>query len=163
MNENTDIKVLIQRFFDGDSTPGEEAALYSWFAANPDAGEFERFRPLFGWFEALPRQNADSEAVPERKPRRRRWLAAASIALAVAAASFLALMLADGKSAPADELYAQYRGSYVMKDGKRITDIEAIYGELIRAQATVDSLAAAAEKADRDLTERLRQLSETDI
>ena len=43
------ISLLIDRFFAGETSPAEEREIYAYFASVDDAGELERYRPMFGW------------------------------------------------------------------------------------------------------------------
>ena len=47
---NKEIKKLIERFLDGDTTPAEERRIYAFFARHRYAGDLERYRPMFEWY-----------------------------------------------------------------------------------------------------------------
>ena len=133
------ISNLIGRFLDGSTSPTEEKLLYSFFKANPSGSlpaELEQFRPMFAWYAALPAGNTAASA-----GRRRsfiRYAAAAAItALLTAAALFT---FAPRNTAYPDTLYAQYEGSYIVRNGKRITDIDKILVTVMRAEKMADSL-----------------------
>ena len=130
------ISLLIDRFFAGETSPAEEREIYAYFASVDDAGELERYRPMFGWYEGL--SGHKPMAVP--RSRRRRWLAVAGVAAAVALAVGISFTFFTPADRVPDDLYAVYQGSYVMRDGKRVTDISRIYNDLVKAEALADSL-----------------------
>lgn len=146
----SEVKLLIEKFLDGSSTPAEERSVYGWFAQNADAGDLEEYRQMFGWYAAL---EASAPAAGKEQRRRRRgiWLAAASIAAAVALMAGIIVPFAVSPAADYDsELYASLQGSYISRGGKTVTDISLIYDDLIRAEQFADSLQTALDSRDID-------------
>ncbi len=146
----SEVKILIEKFLDGSSTPAEERSVYGWFAQNADAGELEEYRQMFGWYAAL---EASAPAAVKEQRRRRRgiWLAAASIAAAVALMAGIIVPFAVSPATDYDsELYASLQGSYISRGGKTVTDISLIYDDLIRAEQFADSLQSALDSRDID-------------
>ncbi|MCM1068233.1 MAG: hypothetical protein NC418_11740 [Muribaculaceae bacterium] len=150
MNEREHISTLVERFLDGSSTQAEEQAIYAYFATHSDVGELECYRAMFGWYASLPQP-----AAPRRRVRRRVWWSAAGVAAATAVAVWAGLSFGTPRTAVDSELYARYRGSYVVQDGKRITDLSVIYPCIMRAEATADSLNAVMAEADSDFEEAI--------
>lgn len=137
MKKHPEISALVALFLDGATTPAQEKVIYSYFASHADAGELERYRPMFEWYASLPC------AEPERKPSRSRRMsarlaAAAAVVAAVVATAFV--WFTPAERGHDESLYAVYQGSYMVRDGKRITDISAIYSQIVSAEATADSL-----------------------
>lgn len=143
MDKRDYIAQLIDRFFDGSTSPAEEQEIYRWYGEVADAGDLERYRAMFGWYEELPRRAEAAVAVEKPVRRRsfvRRYAAAAGVAALVAFAVCLVFVAGRQHSEAMDQLYAQYKGSYVVEDGRRITDIGKIYSRLQEAEAFADSL-----------------------
>lgn len=137
---------LLERFLDGDSTPAEERALYALYTSTARgslAPELEARRDMMEWYAAM---------APSRS-RRRVTAIAAGIGAFVAVAAGLTFAL-GGYSDDDNGLYACYRGSYVVHNGKRISDLAEIHTALARAEYTADSLL--------DASERQSQLLESD-
>lgn len=137
---------LLERFLDGDSTPAEERALYALYTSTARgslAPELEARRDMMEWYAAM---------APSRR-RRRIPAIAAGIGAFVAVAAGLTFALGGG-SDDDNGLYACYRGSYVVHNGKRISDLAEIHTALARAEFTADSLL--------DASERQSQLLESD-
>lgn len=76
INDEIIIRQLLQRFMDGTTTVDEEERIGRWFREHPSAGkDLEPYRKMFVWFDAGMPQT--------KKPKRRLWLYAASIAVIV--------------------------------------------------------------------------------
>jgi len=148
---------LISAFLDGATTDAQEAELFDYFGAAPapDAdARLERYRPMMAWYAALPgRRRAAGR-------RRRRMFvamgAAASLAVALAVGAFLFFR----SPSPANEAMELYAGSYVVRNGHRITDLRVIYPELLAAECLSDSLIAASESCESRAEEVERALIE---
>jgi len=132
---NKEIKKLIERFLDGDTTPAEECTIYSYFARHRYAGELERYRPMFEWYSSL----ASVRKTSRRKPV---WFAAAGIAAAVALAIGLSFSFFRPSPTVDDDIYASYEGSYVIENGVRISDVGLLYDQLVMAESFADSISA---------------------
>lgn len=94
MNEKEkDIRLLLDRFMVGETSPEEEALLGEWFRQHPDVSDdLKEYQMMFGYFdEGMPLDHEAEERVenahPKAKARMRRlWLPlslAASIALLI--------------------------------------------------------------------------------
>lgn len=135
---------LATAFLDGVTTPAQEESLYAFFRTAPAGSlpqELEAMRPMFAWYEGL------RPSAAKRTPFRLRFRYAAA---ACVAALFVAGASVVFKNTPAEnQLYAQYSGSYVIRDGERINDIEMIYSTVVKAERLADSLEAVAEHEER--------------
>lgn len=136
------IRRLVERFFDGDTSPAQEQAIYDYYATHqglPD--DLERYRPMFGWYSAM------SSPVRRRRPLPR----FAGIAAALAMLVVVGVVLVRSGSSADERLYASYRGSYVIRDGQRIDDIQLIYSNLACAEQMADSLIDLADREARNI------------
>lgn len=150
------IEPLLERFFEGATSNEEEQRLYAFFSQEEVPEHLERYKAVFAYFEAeLPgeiREQPDEPATPPRHIRRRhrlgRWGSVAAVALVLLSIPFL-----KDRISPFDP----YEGSYIIRNGERITDMERIRPEL---EATVRLALQQEKKADDlllSLTEQERQ------
>ena len=148
------IDELLQRFFDGATTCAEEKALQEYFTSGEQLPDrYKPYREMFGWYASgmdesrLPRpaavqvvteqsgisaSSADREVPSHRWNKRMlvRWVSvAAAIVLAV---GFGWNRLTQNIAQP--EQPSIYAGSYIVRDGKKITGEEEIRNDV---QATL--------------------------
>ncbi len=137
------LRTQIEAFLDGTTTPAEEACIYSAYSSlEPGSlpSDLERYRAMFAWYASL---SGEENTVTPAKPKRRyrAWLKYGAAAVATAAITVSALFISDPLEKRMDNtLYAQYVGSYVIRNGKRISDLDAIMVSVIRAEHIADSL-----------------------
>lgn len=103
---------------------------------------------MFAWYSALKAEPA--------KPRVSFWnrFKYAGVACVTAAMIFGISIVAKDASANENPLYAQYDGSYIIRDGQRISDMDIILSDVLQAERLADSLETVAareeELLDRD-------------
>ena len=148
MTDHSEIDLLISRFLDGETSLDEEKALYAFFSRPDVPEELEPYRRMFGWYSSLASageamQPTDiTTALPaamptEKRPRFRllrpwQWGAvAAMLALLFTVGFFL-------RTPSIPEEYLAYEGSYIVRDGKKITDLRIVVPEILRTQQVVD-------------------------
>lgn len=139
---HSEARRLVGLFMAGASDNAQESSLYRYFSGGDVAPDLEQYRYMMIWFASgMP---ADDAGRSSRRLRFGRWQ---RLAAAVGAAAVVALVvtLMPRIGSPADDDYSTYAGSYVIRNGKRITDLDIIMPELKRAeqlvaqqQATVD-------------------------
>lgn len=182
MENQENVKRLIARFLDGETTLEEERSLCGWFTAHADVPE--EWKPYAAFFRDMatlsPRRMPLAEAVPPAPslprmadgrakagggrpktamPRRRRramrrllWASAASVVLAFG--------VAWGWRWHEDSLLARcYGGSYIVVNGRRIDDLSQIkdsirltLAEAGRIERAVDSRSIV-ESAEQEVLE----------
>jgi hypothetical protein len=147
------IEELLERFFDGETSNEEERELYRFFAQEDIPVHLRRYKPVFSYFESglekeiglLAGEGAEPLA-PPRPTMPKRWLR-----MAVGMAASLLILMGAGllfmKKANA---FDPYEGSYIVRNGIRITDISLIRPEL---EATVRQALLQEEKANRLLSD----------
>lgn len=117
-----DIDLLVERFFEGETTLAEEASLQSYFEQNAVLPpHLERLRPMMGWFA-----NGCSRAV-EPVSRRRTSLREILLAAASVAAALIAVVstMTDYRSLEMTRL--SYEGSFIKSDeGHMLNNINVI-------------------------------------
>lgn len=91
MNNKDDIRILTERFFQGETTLSEEQQLYQWYQRDDVPQDLQPYRTLFLDLQAIGPE-ADKKPVTLVRPLHRRtlrWLIAATLLLAVGLASVL--------------------------------------------------------------------------
>jgi hypothetical protein len=143
------IEDLLERFFDGETSNEEEQALYCFFAQEDIPLHLRRYKPVFGYFanglekeiDQLPKESAEPlEQLRHATPKRRLRIAVGVVA------SLLVLLTAGLLFFRKADAFDPYEGSYIVRNGVRITDISIIKPEL---EATVCKALLQEEKANR--------------
>ncbi len=142
---DSEARLLLARFETGETSLEEEQSLYAYFRRKDIPADMQSLRGLMAWYEGgCVGEPFREEALPEKKHVRRFrhiLLSAASVALLVAVgytAFNLTSRRADDLSA--DEFAELYRGSYVIRNGEKITDPELIRDDIMRARHLTDSI-----------------------
>ena len=115
---------ITKRFLNGETTADEEQLLYDFFATDDIPKALHKYKKMFQWYA-----NGMKEPLPA--PAKKRTLA---VRIAIAA-SFVALFgigIIWHKHIENERLYAIYQDSYIVRGGKKITDIKKIQPELER-------------------------------
>lgn len=134
---------LTRRFLDGETDLAEEKLLYAYYSSPHVDQSLKRYCDMFAWYESLQPKDEKQDIRPVSG---RIIAAAASIAVVVLAGIGIVVNY-NSHDAPS---YAEsiYAGSYIIRDGKKITDIDAILPELQRAERLVDSTLIAVSSYD---------------
>ena len=118
MINEKEIQQLVERFLEGETSNAEEQELYDYFAGDGVAKSLERYREMFLWY---------AEGMPPGKvgPSYRQTLGRL---LAIAASLLLLVGVGFGiyRYQKQQEEYALYEGSYIIRNGVKITDISKI-------------------------------------
>jgi hypothetical protein len=131
MINEQEIQQLIERFLEGETSNAEEQTLYDYFSGENVAENLESYREMFQWYAA---------GMPEKKtnPAKRsyiRWFAIAASLLLLVGIGFGVQQYQKQQ-----EQYAIYEGSYIIRDGKKITDIKLILPELQATELEVSEI-----------------------
>ena len=119
---------LLERFLDGKTTNAEEKELYAFFAGADVPEHLEPYRAMFAWFDGGLEQEirqAEIPAAPPARPKHRLriWGTVAAVAATIA----LILLI---RPTPAVHDFDPFEGSYIVRNGVRITDPDVIRAEL---------------------------------
>lgn len=132
-----DLHTLAQRFADGLTDVDEERRLFAAFAPGRRVpADLEHLRPEMQWYASL---------LPAAKPRRR--LSVTLFRLGAAAAVAMIVTVAVGyfnRMATLPDDYLAYTGSYVIRNGEKITDLSRILPEIRRVDDIVTRTQATA-------------------
>lgn len=133
------VELYIDRFMEGETSNDEEKELYRFFATEKDLPQhIAQYREMFAYFESGLDESLSAQALTEaehstakvvqlkpvdtNKPKKRIFMFAASIAASIVLIFGISFGLLKNDT---DELYT-YEGSYVMQNGKRVTDKETL-------------------------------------
>lgn len=130
MNNELKIRTLVERFFDGETTLGEEHELYNYFSQEPAAlpEDLRPLREMFLGFDAVQSVAVVQQQTGQRERRWITWAAAAVAALLIGGAATLSILKAQ-----ADEEYVAY--IY----GERVTDREVVLSEMHKTMAAISN------------------------
>lgn len=163
--DNSNIRRTIDRFLAGETSCREERQLYDFFRRSDIPADLAGYKEMFLWYASLADsvQESSTDSVEEPESRRQpdssrrvrllplrswQWLSAA----AVVAILFTIGLVFRSPSASVPEEYMAYEGSYIIRDGKKITDLSVVVPEIRKAERLVserlDALNASIEEAD---------------
>lgn len=130
MNNELKIRTLVERFFDGETTLGEEHELYNYFSQEPAAlpEDLRPLREMFLGFDAVQSVAVVQQQTGQRERRWITWVAAAVAALLIGGAATLSILKAQ-----ADDEYVAY--IY----GERVTDREVVLSEMHKTMAAISN------------------------
>lgn len=132
MKNDSNIQILIDRFFLGETSVEEEQKLYDFYVNHQDLPEdLEAYRTLIMGFGALSFQTSNQTSHKEQSLHiskqvsiRRRWLYACSgIAAALLLYAGITFVARQQQEKTLANIYA---GSYVIINGQRIDDLSRI-------------------------------------
>ena len=129
--KNEHVKVLLNRFFEGQTSNKEEQELYLFFKQDNIPEEFVRYKPVINYFECGLAEELGLPAQRTLSFKRNRWIVWSGIA-----ASFLIMLFSSLYFLLNREPSDPYEGSYIIRNGVRITDINLIRPEL---EATIQN------------------------
>lgn len=143
--EYNNIKLLIDKFFNGDTTLDEEQQLYDFFGHERIPRELEEYRPMLVGFGAIlckPEEQKTRKAILH--PLRRKLFYALS---GIAAAIILLIGITTAIDLHEDQVLARtYAGSYVIENGERIDDLSRIKPDIEHALSNARYIESHVEK-----------------
>ena len=155
MKELVEIKALIERFFEGDTTLAEEQWLYDYFKQTQDLPEeLEAYRDTFLDFDAIALVDSSSnevgvsaqeislpvveQSVMSTPPKYHGWWRqVAGIAAMVAVVIGGVWTYQNYQDIQLEKMYG---GSYMIVDGKRIDDLRQILPQIKRTLTLADAI-----------------------
>lgn len=146
------VRDLMDRFMAGDTTCAQEQMLYEYFSQKKLPKDMEQYRAMMQWYAAgMP------DDINTIKPRRQGvmshlcWWHYGSIAASLIVVSVLCIKFVEFQAQPQE--YAIYEGSYIVRDGVKITDLDVILPEIKQAEAYVESIHQPVFSTDEMLAE----------
>ncbi|MDR2969955.1 MAG: hypothetical protein LBV32_10195 [Tannerellaceae bacterium] len=126
--DNKYMEELLERFFNGETSNAEEQELYALFESGELPEHLLPYKPVFDYFKSGLAEEVESsakisEAIKPLRPPGRRYLTVLLTAAAVILMFFLLKPLLHTEPDP-------FEGSYIVRNGVRIDDLEQIRPEL---------------------------------
>lgn len=141
MKRDKSMEQLVEKFLDGATSNSEEKALYDYFASGKVARRLEKYRAMFLWYAGgmtTPMPDAEVRAPFKRFADRLSWRAVAGVA--AAALLLVTAVIGIFQHRKTELLYATYEGSYIVRNGKKITDLKRILPDLRRIENDAKAL-----------------------
>lgn len=127
-------RVLTELFMAGATTCADEKDLYTYYNSDDVASDLLQYRDMMRWYAAgMPAKTIRKPHIAHRMVRIWRI---AGIAAMLAIVFTTGISYLSYRNERNEEL-AMYEGSYIIRDGKKITDLNEILPELKRAEAYV--------------------------
>ncbi|MBF7090392.1 hypothetical protein IUY40_02385 [Flavobacterium sp. ALJ2] len=79
--ESDRIEIILEKYFQGESTIAEEMELKNYFSSSNVAQHLEQYKPLFGYFSQVKEQRLTQEIPLQTKKRNVAWLSIAASAV----------------------------------------------------------------------------------
>lgn len=79
--ESDKIEIILEKYFQGESTIAEENELKNYFSSSNVAQHLEQYKPLFGYFSQVKEQRLTQEIPLQTKKRNVAWLSIAASAV----------------------------------------------------------------------------------
>ncbi|MBQ2590023.1 MAG: hypothetical protein II576_12290 [Prevotella sp.] len=136
MMKEDKIYELIDRFLNGETKADEERMLYDYFQGKNVAKELRKYQSMFQWY-------ANGMPEDELIKRSKTYPVVKRIRLAtigVAASMLILIGVGVWKHQKMQEEYAIYEGSYIVRDGKKLTNIKEILPELKAVERQVGEM-----------------------
>lgn len=165
MNNITDnnYNEWVDRFLNAETSMDEERALYAYFSQRHLPPEAEKYRRMFGWYDSIRQSdnketNRKSYNPPIRVLPLKLWQWAG-------AAAVIAILITVGLSMRShryDDAYA-YSGSYIIRDGEKITDLEIVLPEIELAERKIEMRLASLNNEFDSFDERFNTSMTSDL
>lgn len=180
MKDIVEIRQLIERFFEGDTTLAEEQWLYDFFKQTQDLPEeLEAYRETFLDFDAIALGETSAielsmaepavklpmveQPVSSAPPKYRRWwILVAGIAAMVAIVAGAVWTFQTYQGIQLENLYG---GSYMIVDGQRIDNLREILPQIKSTLSLADAIETASptlliNQAEQDLLNNIQDAQE---
>ncbi|MCD0476123.1 hypothetical protein LPB87_17150 [Flavobacterium sp. EDS] len=79
--ESDKIEIILEKYFQGESTIAEENELKKYFSSSDVAQHLEQYKPIFGYFSQVKEQRLTQEIPLQTKKRNVAWLSIAASAV----------------------------------------------------------------------------------
>ena len=137
----------VNRFLEGETSNAEEQELYRFFREDDVPSELKKYIPMFNWY---------ADGMKEPLPQHCRGIRMKHIFIRMSIAAAILLVCGFGikfyQYYQQDDKYECYEGSYIIRNGKKITDMKVIMPE-------VQKTSRYAELQERKVKERIKSVS----
>ena len=145
---NKNIEEYIHRFMEGETTNVEEQAIYRFFRSGDVPEHLKVYAPMFAWYEeGMPEEKKEMPIETKTKTFWKRIpLGVWSMGIAAMLVIGIGLGILSGLDKDMDDEWSCYEGSYVMINGKRITDEKKIMPIILETLAEAERMEKEMEK-----------------
>lgn len=161
-NKQKHIEDLLERFFDGQTSNVEEQELYAFFNSPGVPEALQSYQSVFAYFETGIKEEfsgqPDEAGRTSLKSSGKFWL---WIGTGVAVSLLFFLVYSLGFDRPAS--FNPYEGSYIVRNGVRITDMKEILPELEYSLREVKLQQEEAEQIARQVNRKEKLLRDREI
>ena len=142
------IEEYIHRFMEGETTLAEEQAIYRFFRSGDVPEHLKVYAPMFAWYEeGMPEEKKEMPIETKTKTFWKRIpLGVWSMGIAAMLVVGIGLGILSGLDKDMDDEWSCYEGSYVMINGKRITDEKKIMPIILETLAEAERMEKEMEK-----------------
>lgn len=123
-NKYTYIESLLNKFFEGETSKDEERELYLFFSEGDVPVDLINYKPIFNYFDKDIFEDSKQSGI-RKKIIKYKWILYSGIA-----AIFLIIGVSLYVFKPQQEEFNPYEGSYIVRNGVKITDIDIIKPEI---------------------------------
>ena len=158
---------LLDKFLDGATSNAEERHLHDYFLNGNVADDLARYSGMMDWFADLDgsgKRDDTAKKLSGRRLMRRRWLTgiAAAAAVAVLVATGINRFGVGEEEEYDSELMEMYAGSYMMRNGKKVTDLKKVLPTILETERIATKMRIEARSEFTSIqNEMYEQLHET--
>ncbi len=143
-------KDLVKRFFDGETSLDEEAKLYEYFNSGNVSADLQQYSQMFAWY-------GNKLSTPAKKHSKKWYYVAAAASIAILTIVSIHQYTSTQLTAEEQRLAEIYAGSYIIRDGKKITDMKKVLPVILQEEKNYNSLLAEIRKQDDQTTDHYQQ------
>ncbi len=149
--DHNEARILCRRFLEGATSDDEEQRLYLYFRSCDPASDLAEYAPMFQWYDSLTSQNSVTPVASVTAKKRSVVKSIATFSAAAAAVLMLvATVITAWQTADTRRDMMELQGSYIIRNGEKITDLASIYPELKRAEKMVENTEHRISAGDND-------------
>jgi len=152
------IEQLIERFMEGESSNREEQELYAFFSGEDIPEHLLTYRPIFAYFETGIQEESNHQKISFKTMQSPLWKKR-GVWLSVAA-SLLIFILIGLYYYGRDNDYSLYEGSYIVRNGVKITDPRMVIPEVKKTILLAQQQEIAQETSYEQIMKEIRQQME---
>ncbi|MDE6610038.1 MAG: hypothetical protein K2K33_05710 [Muribaculaceae bacterium] len=132
-------RYLMNKFLDGATSNVEEARLHGYFMSGHVADDMAPYAEMMGWFADLDESGARVDAprhmsLRQRAVSRRRWITGAAAAAVIGLAVTVGVVRPGQGGGYDQDLLEMYEGSYMVRDGKKLTDLNKVIPNILEIE-----------------------------
>ena len=122
------VEEYIHRFMEGETIHSEEQAIYRFFRSGDVPEHLKAYAPMFAWYEeGMPEEKKKETTMIKRKTFWKRIpFGGGSMGVAAMLVIGIGMGILSGLDKDMEDEWSCYEGSYVVVNGKRITDVKEI-------------------------------------